>query len=138
MVEFCYAWPIEMTCPSCGLENPPSAQYCDCGYEFVPGGKPKDWTPAQQFERPALFTLKHLVRSWAIGVVTVLGIVALSSVVPSVFWIFIFPLWILPAIAGLGDGDHVYPLMLLGGSLFYGGVSFLILGLVHRRRYLKR
>src|SRR6476661_1219966 len=26
-----------MTCPSCGLENPPSAQVCDCGYAFVPG-----------------------------------------------------------------------------------------------------
>jgi hypothetical protein len=26
-----------MTCPSCKLENPPSALYCDCGYEFVEG-----------------------------------------------------------------------------------------------------
>ena len=25
-----------MTCPSCGLENPPSAERCDCSYEFAP------------------------------------------------------------------------------------------------------
>ena len=31
-----------MTCPVCGVENTPSAQYCDCGYEFVPGSKPKE------------------------------------------------------------------------------------------------
>lgn len=36
-----------MTCPSCGVENPPSAQYCDCGYEFAPGTKPKGSAPAQ-------------------------------------------------------------------------------------------
>ena len=23
-----------MTCPSCKLENPPSASVCDCGYQF--------------------------------------------------------------------------------------------------------
>ena len=37
-----------MTCPSCGLENPPSAQYCDCGHEFVPGSKPKASAPQSQ------------------------------------------------------------------------------------------
>jgi hypothetical protein len=26
-----------MKCPSCGLENPPNAQYCDCKYDFVKG-----------------------------------------------------------------------------------------------------
>jgi double zinc ribbon protein len=31
-----------VTCPQCGIENPPSAQYCDCGYEFEPGSKPKE------------------------------------------------------------------------------------------------
>jgi hypothetical protein len=30
-------------CPSCKLENPASALYCDCGYEFVPGSKPEGW-----------------------------------------------------------------------------------------------
>lgn len=34
-----------MTCPSCELENPSSAQYCDCGYEFVRGSKPKETVP---------------------------------------------------------------------------------------------
>ncbi len=36
-----------MTCPKCGIENPPSAQYCDCGYEFVPGSKPKEESSTQ-------------------------------------------------------------------------------------------
>jgi len=36
-----------MKCLSCGLENPPSAQYCDCGHEFVPGSKPRNSAPAQ-------------------------------------------------------------------------------------------
>ncbi len=36
-----------MTCPACGIENPPSAQYCDCGHEFVPGTKPKELAPTQ-------------------------------------------------------------------------------------------
>lgn len=30
-----------MTCPACGLENPPSALYCDCGHGFVLGSEPK-------------------------------------------------------------------------------------------------
>lgn len=37
-----------MTCPACGIDNPPSAQYCGCGYGFVPGNKPKESAPAQQ------------------------------------------------------------------------------------------
>jgi hypothetical protein len=36
-----------MTCPSCGIENVPSADYCDCGHEFVTGSKPTDWTPTK-------------------------------------------------------------------------------------------
>jgi hypothetical protein len=36
-----------VTCPACGIENPPSAQYCDCGYEFVAGTKPKESGPKQ-------------------------------------------------------------------------------------------
>ena len=30
-----------MICPGCGLENPSSALYCDCGREFVAGSNPK-------------------------------------------------------------------------------------------------
>ena len=26
-----------MTCPACGLENPPNAQWCDCGFDFSTG-----------------------------------------------------------------------------------------------------
>ena len=36
-----------MTCPVCGIENPPSAQYCGCGHEFVPGSKPISAAQAQ-------------------------------------------------------------------------------------------
>lgn len=36
-----------MICPKCGIENPPSAPYCDCGYEFVPGSRPKEAAPPQ-------------------------------------------------------------------------------------------
>lgn len=41
-----------MTCPACGLENPPSALYCDCGREFVSGSKPKQPAPAQSKRAP--------------------------------------------------------------------------------------
>jgi hypothetical protein len=36
-----------MTCPACGIENPPSANCCGCGYGFVSGSKPKESAPAQ-------------------------------------------------------------------------------------------
>jgi hypothetical protein len=26
-----------MICPACGLENPPQAQWCDCGFDFAAG-----------------------------------------------------------------------------------------------------
>jgi hypothetical protein len=127
-----------MKCPSCGLENPPSAQYCDCGHEFVPGSKPTDWTPAQVSEWPGLFTLKHVAQCSGVGVVAVLTFWALSSVVPSVFGVFTVPLWILPAVVGMGAHDNMFLLMFLGGSVFYGTVSFIVLALVIRRKNLKR
>ena len=30
-----------MKCPNCGLENPPSASRCNCGYDFSKGAAPK-------------------------------------------------------------------------------------------------
>jgi hypothetical protein len=41
-----------MECPNCGLENPPIAQRCDCGYDF-PSREMKGsyLTPKQQEER---------------------------------------------------------------------------------------
>ncbi len=30
-----------MKCPYCGLENPPTALRCDCGYNFITGDKEK-------------------------------------------------------------------------------------------------
>src|ERR1700687_2214949 len=36
-----------MPCPTCGVENPPSAQYCsNCGHEFVREGVPEQSPPA--------------------------------------------------------------------------------------------
>jgi hypothetical protein len=32
-------------CPACGLENPPSAIQCDCGYNFETGIRPPDVDP---------------------------------------------------------------------------------------------
>jgi hypothetical protein len=126
-----------MKCPSCGLENPPSAQYCDCGHEFIPGTKPADWTPAQVSEWPGLFTLKHVGQCWGIGVAAVLAFGALSSGLPSVFGIFTLPFWILPAVVGMSAHDNVFFLMFVGGSVFYGAVSFIVLALVIRRKSLK-
>jgi hypothetical protein len=31
-----------MTCPSCKLENPPSAVRCDCGYVFAASVSPRE------------------------------------------------------------------------------------------------
>jgi hypothetical protein len=33
--------PTSLTCPSCGLVNPPSAQKCDCGCSLVKPDLPK-------------------------------------------------------------------------------------------------
>jgi len=33
---------IKMDCPKCGVTNPPTAQNCDCGYEFKAQAKPMD------------------------------------------------------------------------------------------------
>src|SRR4051812_34357124 len=32
-----YGWRCTMTCPKCRLESVPSAQRCDCGYDFESG-----------------------------------------------------------------------------------------------------
>jgi hypothetical protein len=37
-----------MTCPSCGLENPPSSDRCDCGYAFTKEGRVLPPRPASQ------------------------------------------------------------------------------------------
>ena len=63
---------------------------------------------------------------------------ALSIVLPFVFGVFTAPLWILPALVGMGAHDNIFVLGFIGGSLFYGAVCFGVLALIVRRRNLKR
>jgi hypothetical protein len=52
-------------CPSCKLENPASARYCDCGYEFVPGSKPEGWVAGRSTrEDPGRLLLACLRPGW--------------------------------------------------------------------------
>jgi hypothetical protein len=39
-------------CPKCGLVNPPSAQRCDCGYDFVTGTVEQSYVSARAGGRP--------------------------------------------------------------------------------------
>lgn len=65
-----------MKCPGCGLENPTSAEYCDCGYEFVAGSWPSSVV------RP-FGTRARVKRAASLG--CALAAVALILVVVSVF-----------------------------------------------------
>src|SRR6266704_6221579 len=72
-----------MKCPSCKLENPSSSEYCDCGHEFVPGSKPKDWK--RVYDRkpiipPGLLTVSLLLWAWGMGIVATVALVVLSTV----------------------------------------------------------
>ncbi len=124
-----------MTCPSCGLENTPSAQYCDCGHEFVPGSKPADWTPAPSSDWSPLFSVKHILQCWAIGVVAVFVFGALGLVAPSATLVFTFPILILFALVGM-SAPNVSVLVFLLGSMFYGAVCFVVLALIVRGKHL--
>ena|SRR5215472_1438962 len=95
-----------MTCPACGLENVPSAQYCDCGY----------WLgnlPSKPIRRIRLFTIGHILQAWMVGAALVMAEGILSWFLP------IPPLWWLPPIfmEKFSNGP-------IGGLLFYS----LILG----------
>jgi hypothetical protein len=128
-----------------------SAQYCDCGHEFVPGSKPTDWTPAKVSESPKLFTLKHLLQCWAAGagVAAMLTFAVFSSpTLLGLFGVFMLPLWTLPTFVNRNFSiERIWSqlefprnllLMVLGGSLFYGVVCFTVLGLVMFCKKLKR
>lgn len=57
-----------MECPACGLENPPIAQYCDCGHEFVPGSKPKE-SPVAESQPSGSESTKLLTRIFGLFLV---------------------------------------------------------------------
>ena len=40
-------------CPGCGLVNPPSAQRCDCGYDFDRQRMERSYLEPKQLRRPA-------------------------------------------------------------------------------------
>jgi hypothetical protein len=70
---------------------------------------------------------KRVLLFWGIGAILTVAIAGLASVLPSVFGLFTLPFWILPALAGFGAHDNILmPLGLLGASLFYGALSYLV------------
>ena len=77
--------------------------------------------------------VKRLVLFWIVGAAITVTIFCLSSLKPSVFGLFALPLWLLPAIAGRGAHDDNFLLGLLGASLFYAVVSFVVYHILTRR-----
>lgn len=70
------------------------------------------------------------------GAALTFAIAGLASVLPSVLRLFTLPFRVLPALAGFGAHDNVLmPLGLLGASLFYGVLSFLVLWFVVHREH---
>jgi hypothetical protein len=70
-----------MECPRCGLTNPPSAQRCDCGYDFVT----RSVKAAYFRQAPPKAIIKVSVLT--VGLDVVAGILALT--------IGVNPIWIL-------------------------------------------
>jgi len=60
-----------MNCPNCGLINPPTAQRCDCGYDFVDRRQKQPLLPPSR---------SHKLSGWAkVGIVSlVFGLMLLS------------------------------------------------------------
>ena len=77
---------------------------------------------------------KRILLFWGLGLLISVALAALASVMPSVFGPFTLPFWALPAVAGFGAHDSaIIPLGLLGASLFYGALSFLVFRIFSRR-----
>jgi hypothetical protein len=79
-------------------------------------------------------TIKSVLLFWGIGVSVTAAISGLASALPAVFGIFTLPFWVLPGLDGFGAHDNILLLGLLGESVFYGAVSFLLFRFVVRRR----
>jgi hypothetical protein len=84
-----------MNCPNCGLENPPSATRCDCGFDFDSRQMSRSFLPPPS-KRPNLNLLDSLflVQGRVIDIAAVFGVfgcVALMAWIRSN--LFDFPLW---------------------------------------------
>jgi hypothetical protein len=134
-----------MKCPLCKLENPPSAEYCDCGYEFVPGSKPKQWKRVYDHTPiiPAgLFTVRLVLWSWGMGIVTTVALVVLSTVSPGLGMLLLA--FISPAVmygeghpkAGFGF-SLILVCSLIAVSLLFGVPALLVLCGMRLRRNSK-
>jgi hypothetical protein len=134
----CYPWHITMTCPGCGIENVPSAEYCDCGHEFVLGSKPTDWNPTGHLPlrdmrlstliRPT-FPLLALPASHLVLCVVIL--VNANTTGGSLYW---FPLFFVDLpISALLDG--LPPIVIFGvfGTLWWYFLAIIIRALFTRR-----
>src|SRR5436190_12707428 len=118
-----------MRCPSCKLENPTSAEYCDCGYEFVPGSKPKEWKRVYHLTPiipPGLITVRLVLLSWGIGALAIPAFVALGVLEPETFEIFAYGL-LAPAFVWFGGGMAGLLLMIGIDSLFFGVISLVFI-----------
>src|SRR5437879_11732548 len=72
---------------------------------------------------------------WVIGIAATAVLGGLASIKPSVFGLFTLPFWILPALLGLGAHDNIFPLGLLGASLFLWSRFFRCLSPTSRTDY---
>ena len=120
-------------CPSCKLENPPSALYCDCGYEFVPGSKLAEPANEKAGINNKLSLGKHLILAWATGVVTSAAIALLYRSSPIVGFLSLPP-WI-PVVISMRSSLAIthagmFLLMIFSGSIVYGGFVFILLWLL--------
>jgi hypothetical protein len=73
-----------MRCPKCGLENPESAVWCDCGYDFTTGkqlakkASPVRGTEASISFNEDFFSFRTMVSPTILKVVYILGMAAIT------------------------------------------------------------
>lgn len=74
-----------MRCPKCGLENPTTAMWCDCGYDFTKGkmrNAPTATGPAQENLRTGgsgFFSFKTMLSPTIIKVVYAIGMLVITG-----------------------------------------------------------
>lgn len=123
-----------VTCPRCGLVNPPSAQRCDCGHSFTPAAAARSRENEQARDKAAVGAAAMILMFLG-GLSLVLGVV---GVVFNVEW--------LTSSYGVGP-QVVYGLILVATglcadkyrslvALVVGTLLFSIAGLMNARAFL--